>query len=123
MTDRGKRKHGGGDNDGGKKKKSAYWSSVRADRSDGCCSIATHATVLALGDAIDYYSAYTPGVRACHITIHTTTVPACRQNARASLPYGSRGFLISCLGGKEHLAAREATNLLTEVRATLLAFS
>ncbi len=40
----------------------------------------------------------------------------CAQNAKASIPYGSRGFLISCVGGKEQLAAREATHLLTEVR-------
>lgn len=35
-------------------------------------------------------------------------------NANAGLPTNSRGFLISCLGGKEPQAAREAANVLTE---------
>ena len=34
----------------------------------------------------------------------------------AGLPLGSRGFLISCLGGKEQQAAFEASRLLQEVR-------
>lgn len=39
----------------------------------------------------------------------------CAQNSKASLPFKSRGFLISCWAGKEALAAQEATNILTEV--------
>ena len=34
----------------------------------------------------------------------------------AGLPLGSRGFLISCIGGKEQQAAFEASRLLQEVR-------
>ena len=34
----------------------------------------------------------------------------------AGLPLGSRGFLISCLGGKEQQSAFEASRLLQEVR-------
>lgn len=37
------------------------------------------------------------------------------QNQNAALPKNTRGFLISCIGYKERLAAQEAINLLTEV--------
>ena len=36
------------------------------------------------------------------------------QNTKASIPK-CRGFLVSCWGGKEQQAAREAIDLLTEV--------
>ena len=36
------------------------------------------------------------------------------QNTKASIPK-CRGFLVSCWGGKEQQAAREAIELLTEV--------
>ncbi len=39
----------------------------------------------------------------------------------AGLPLGSRGFLISCLGGKEQQSAFEASRLLQEVRPTACA--
>lgn len=44
------------------------------------------------------------------------------QNAKASIPQKSRGFLISCIGGKEFQAAKEAMNVLTEVRTTFCEF-
>ena len=38
------------------------------------------------------------------------------QNKQASLPVGARGFLISCLSGKEFQAGQEATRVLLTVR-------
>lgn len=38
----------------------------------------------------------------------------------AGIPQGSRGILISCIGGKEQQASHEAARLLQEVRAGLL---
>lgn len=37
------------------------------------------------------------------------------QNSKATLPVGSRGVLISCIGGKEQYAAKDSIRILTEV--------
>ena len=37
------------------------------------------------------------------------------QNSKATLPVGSRGVLVSCIGGKEQYAAKDSIRILTEV--------
>lgn len=41
------------------------------------------------------------------------------QNSKATLPVGSRGVLVSCIGGKEQYAAKDSIRILTEVLCTV----
>ena len=43
------------------------------------------------------------------------TVVACVQHAKAGLPMGKRGVLLTCMGGKEMQAGRDAVRILTQV--------
>lgn len=43
------------------------------------------------------------------------TVSITMQNSKATLPVGSRGVLVSCIGGKEQYAAKDSIRILTEV--------
>ena len=40
----------------------------------------------------------------------------CLQHAKAGLPMGKRGVLLTCMGGKEMQAGRDAVRILTQVR-------
>jgi hypothetical protein len=45
------------------------------------------------------------------------------QNKAAALPLRSKGFLLTCVGGKEYQAAQDAFRILKEVQYALAAFS
>lgn len=45
---------------------------------------------------------------------HSTTLPP-QSSRKDGIPLGSRGILISCAGGKENIAAREAIDVFTQV--------
>ena len=40
----------------------------------------------------------------------------CLQNSKATLPVGSRGVLVSCVGGKEQYAAKDSIRILSQVQ-------
>ena len=44
------------------------------------------------------------------------TVVVCLQHAKAGLPMGKRGVLLTCMGGKEMQAGRDAVRILTQAR-------
>lgn len=53
---------------------------------------------------------YARAVYASQHQLHTML-----QNSKATLPVGSRGVLVSCIGGKEQYAAKDSIRILTEV--------
>lgn len=82
----------------------------------------------AVGKKSKYFQAVRPQSEQCSALCfgrrhHRRTCPFktdyILQNSKATLPVGSRGVLVSCIGGKEQYAAKDSIRILTEVMTAL----